>query len=68
MPFSKVTASEVESFIDNLRRSGTSNKPLSVKRIKNLLNPMAKVWESACNEYNWHLRSPFGVAAEKYKN
>ncbi|WP_243374408.1 DUF3596 domain-containing protein [Geotalea sp. SG265] len=70
MPFSRITATEVELFIDNLKRSyrnGRKTKPLSVKRVKNILAPMMKIWEAACNDHNWQLRSPFSAVSEKYK-
>lgn len=74
MPFAKVTATEVHSFIDNLircdrtkakKKSGHLCAALSVKRIKNIIGPMSKIWIDACNHYNWKLRNPFtGVAAK----
>lgn len=67
MSFSSITASVIESFIDSLKRCNGGQKALSTKRVKNIINPMTKVWEAACNEYNWSLRNPFTVASMKYK-
>lgn len=75
MTFAQITATEVETFIDNLKRCSRAKdsrkvrkaKPLSVKRIKNLIGPMSKVWEAACNDHNWMLRNPFTGISEKYK-
>uniref|UniRef100_A0A831UEV1 DUF3596 domain-containing protein n=1 Tax=Geobacter metallireducens TaxID=28232 RepID=A0A831UEV1_GEOME len=74
MTFSQITATAVETFIDNLKRcsraktpqEGTSSPPLSVKRIKSIIGPMSKVWEAACNDYNWNLRNPFSAITQKY--
>lgn len=74
MTFSQVTATAVETFIDNLKRVNRAKnpkktkgaKPLSVKRVKNIIGPMSKVWESSCNDYNWNLRDPFSAVTQKY--
>ncbi|QEM67402.1 tyrosine-type recombinase/integrase [Geobacter sp. FeAm09] len=66
MPFSKITATEIELFIDNLKRSKGSQGNLSVKRIKNLLIPMSKVWSAAVNDHNWFLHNPFEGISAKY--
>jgi integrase len=67
MTFASITASVIESFIDNLKRSNGSEKPLSTKRVKNIVGPMAKIWNAACNDHNWTLRNPFSGVPEKYK-
>jgi integrase len=78
MPFASITATAVETFIDNLKRSVRTNipgkakgarngKPLSVKRIKSIIAPMSKIWTAACNDHNWNLRDPFIGMTEKYK-
>ncbi|MBU5638850.1 DUF3596 domain-containing protein [Geomonas sp. Red69] len=78
MPFASITATVIETFIDNLKRSVRTNvpgrakgarngKPLSVKRIKSIIAPMSKVWTAACNDHNWNLRDPFSGMTEKYK-
>lgn len=78
MPFASITATVVETFIDNLKRSarttvpgrakGARNgKPLSVKRIKSIIAPMSKIWTAACNDHNWNLRDPFTGMTEKFK-
>jgi len=78
MPFASITATVVETFIDNLKRSlrtktpgkvkGARNgKPLSVKRIKSIIVPLSKIWNAACNDHNWNLRDPFTGLTEKYK-
>jgi integrase len=66
MSFAGITAKVVESFIDNLKRSNGSGKVLSIKRIKNIIGPMTKVWAAACNEHNWSLNSPFFDISSKY--
>jgi integrase len=76
MPFSRITAGEIDKFLDNLKRSdrtklqtggNNAGKPLSGKRIKNIYGPLPKVWMSACNDYNWSLRNPFLGVPEKLK-
>lgn len=76
MPFARITAGEVDKFLDNLKRcdrtklqTGGKNagEPLSGKRIKNIIGPLPKVWLAACNDYNWMLRSPFTGIPEKLK-
>ncbi|WP_026843298.1 tyrosine-type recombinase/integrase [Citrifermentans bremense] len=78
MPFASITATVVESFIDNLKRSirttipsrakGARNgTPLSVKTLKSIITPMTKIWTAGCNDHNWNLRSPFSGLTEKYK-
>lgn len=64
MPFAAITVSAVDSFIGNLKRSNGSQKPLSPKRIRNILVPMAKIWKAACNDNNWYLRSPLEGVTE----
>jgi integrase len=66
MSFASITASVIESFIDNLKRSNGSKKALSIKRIKNIVGPMSKIWNSACNDNNWTLRNPFSDISSKY--
>ncbi len=68
MPFASITASVVETFIDKLRRTNGDGKDLSVKRIKNIMGPMSKVWVAACKEYNWILPDPFLDLSTKYKD
>jgi integrase len=73
MPFARITATVVQSFIGNIdrcdrtkakKRKGKPGKPLSVKRLKNITGPMKKIWIAACNDFNWNLRDPFtGVSA-----
>ena len=80
MPFAKITASVIETFIDELKRCDRTKdrtgenanrqksvRPLSVKRIKNIVNPMAKIWDAACNDHSWYMRNPFSGVTEKYK-
>lgn len=75
MTFSMITATEVNSFIDNLARCDRTKaqgkkrqtlKPLSIKRIKNVVGPLSKIWLAACNHYNWNLRDPFTGISSKY--
>jgi integrase len=78
MPFASITATAVETFLDSIKRasrakepnkstSAKANTPLSVKRIKNIIGPMLKIWLAACNDFNWNLRDPFTGITEKYK-
>lgn len=67
MTFASITASVIESFIDNLKRNNGSRKALSTKRVKNLINPMTKIWDAACNDHNWTLRNPYSGVSSKYK-
>ena len=64
--FACITVSEMETFIDNLKRSDGSDLPLSTKRVKNIIGPMAAVWLSARNNNNWNLTSPFTGLSLKY--
>lgn len=67
MTFASITAGVVETFIDNLKRCNGTQKSLSVKRIKNIMGPMSKVWIAACKEHNWILNNPFLDMSSKYK-
>ncbi len=77
MPFAQITAGTVETFIDNLKRCNRPKrvvgrlakkaKPLSVKRVKNILAPMIRIWQAGCDEHNWTIRSPFPAATERLK-
>lgn len=67
MPFASITASVIETFVDNLKRCNGSKKTLSVKRMKNIIGPMSKIWNAACNDHNWTLHSPFSDISSKYK-
>ena len=66
MSFASITTSVIESFIDNLKRCNGTQKSLSVKRIKNIIGPMGKIWIAACSDHNWNLRNPFTDIAAKY--
>jgi len=78
MPFASITATEVDTFIDTLKRAARAKepaksggagkvKPLSVKRIKNIISPMTKIWTAACNDYSWKdLMNPFIGITEKF--
>ena len=65
MSFASITASVIESFIDNLKRCNGRQKALSIKRVKNIIGPMSKVWNAACNDHNWNLRDPFTAVSSK---
>lgn len=67
MPFSGITVSCVESFVDGLKRSDGGTEPLTVKRIKNIISPLATIWRYACNDHNWSLPDPFTRLSIKYK-
>ena len=78
MPFSQITATVVETFIDNQTRtvrakdpskavSPRNGTPLSPKTFKNAIGPMKKIWVAACNDYNWNLRDPFSGVTDKLK-
>lgn len=75
MTFAQITATEVHMFIDTMARCDRTkaqvknrqpDKPLSVKRIKNVIGPLTKIWTAACNHYNWDLRDPFTGIGAKY--
>lgn len=66
--FSAITSTVLETFIDDMKRSKGGNKQLSAKRIKNIIGPMSKVWQTACNDYNWNLRDPFSTISCKYED
>lgn len=67
MSFASISATEIGEFIDNLKRYNNSQKPLSSKRVKNIICPMTKIWDAACNDHNWTLRNPFSDISTKYK-
>jgi integrase len=66
--FASITTTTVESFIDSLDRVNNPDVALSIKRIKNIVCPLAKVWQAACDENNWTLRNPFTCLPAKYKD
>jgi integrase len=78
MPFASITATAIDAFLESIKRASRSKDPnrtnstkaktpLSVKRIKNIIGPMPKIWLAACNDFNWNLRDPFLGITEKYK-
>jgi len=67
MTFASITATVIATFIDNMKRCNGDQKTLSTKRIKSIIGPMSKVWEAACNDNNWTIRSPFSDVSSKYK-
>lgn len=74
MYFSQINESTVGEFIDSLKRinrakkatATSKGKPLSAKRVKNIIHPMSKVWRTACAERNWQLPDPFATVPTKY--
>lgn len=67
MTFANITGSVIASFIDNMKRSNGSEKPLSTKRIKSIIGPLSTIWEAACGDHNWILKNPFDGVPSKYK-
>jgi integrase len=67
MMFANITGSVISSFIDNLKRSNGSEKPLSAKRIKSIIGPLSTIWKAACNDYNWNIKNPFSDISSKFK-
>jgi integrase len=78
MPFSSITASGYEEFVNSLERCNRAKnpktikankdkpkKPLSVKRIKAINTAFTTVWLSACNKYDWILRDPLTGIGKK---
>jgi integrase len=64
--FASITSEEIKLFIDNLKRKNNRELDLSVKRIKNIVCPLATVWQAACDDYDWTLRNPFSCVPAKY--
>jgi integrase len=64
--FASITCDEIEAFIDSLKRKNNPELDLSVKRIKNIVCPLATVWQAACDDNNWTLRNPFSCVPAKY--
>jgi integrase len=67
MTFANITGTVIASFIDNMKRSNGSDKPLSTKRIKSIIGPLCAIWEAACIDHNWILKNPFSGVSAKYK-
>lgn len=67
MSFASITSATIEAFVDSLKRCNDKEKPLTTKRIRNIVCPMAIVWQAACDENNWQLRNPFSCLPAKYK-
>jgi len=61
MNFYQISSTELEKFIATLKKENGKNKgeKLSHQRVKNILIPLRKIWESAANKYRWILKSPF---------
>lgn len=62
MTFSQITYFEIVKFLEtmNRKKGPKAGKPLSTRRIKNILSPFRKIWKAACKQYNWALtNSPF---------
>jgi integrase len=59
--FYQLTSTKLQEFVSGLvwREGKNEGKQLSTSRIRNILIPLRKVWNDACDEYRWNIRSPF---------
>lgn len=67
LPFSQITGPFLREFVNSLKQKEGKNrgKSLSAHRKRNILTPLKKVWEDACDRYNWNLRNPFTAAKDE---
>lgn len=67
LPFSQITGPNLREFIGTLKQQEGKNKgrSLSAHRKRNILTPLKKIWEDACDRYNWNLRNPFTAAKDE---
>jgi integrase len=65
-PFSRITGPFLREFVKALKQKDGKNKgkDLSAHRKRNILTPLKKIWEDACDEHNWSLRDPFKAAKD----
>ena len=67
LTFYQINSNAVNQFVKGLthkqseeeKREGKPPKPFSKKRVKNILSHLTRIWEKACADNRWELRSPF---------
>ena len=67
MSFYELTGIELQKFVASLKWEEGKNKgqQLSASRIRNILIPLRAVWNDACDQYRWNMRSPFETIHKK---
>ncbi|BBA70634.1 tyrosine-type recombinase/integrase [Geobacter sulfurreducens] len=67
MTFYQLTGIELQKFVASLVWEDGKNKgqQLSASRIRNILIPLRAVWNDACDQYRWNMRSPFETIHKK---
>lgn len=67
VPFSQITGPYLREFVNSLKQKKGKNKgqSLSAHRKRNILTPLKKIWDDACDRYNWNLRNPFVAAKDE---
>lgn len=67
MTFYQLTSTELQQFVAGLVWEDGKNKGkrLSRSRISNILIPFRAIWDDACDQYRWNIRSPFETIRKK---
>ncbi len=67
MTFHQLTSVELHKFTSSLVWESGKNqgKQLSRSRISNILLPLRAIWNDACDQYRWSLRSPLETIGKK---
>lgn len=67
MTFYQLTGVELQKYVASLVWEEGKNKgqQLSASRIRNILIPLRAVWNDACDQYRWNMRSPFETIHKK---
>lgn len=67
MTFYQLTGIELQKYVASLVWEDGKNKgqQLSASRIRNILIPLRAVWNDACDQYRWNMRSPFETIHKK---
>ncbi|QEM68923.1 tyrosine-type recombinase/integrase [Geobacter sp. FeAm09] len=67
MTFYELTGIELQKYVAGLKWEEGKNKErqLSASRIRNILIPLRAVWNDACDQYRWNMRSPFETIHKK---
>ncbi|MDD2542482.1 MAG: tyrosine-type recombinase/integrase [Desulfuromonadaceae bacterium] len=67
MTFYQLTSTELQQFVAKLvwKDGKNKGKRLSRSRISNILIPLRAIWNDACDQFRWNIRSPFETIGKK---
>jgi integrase len=67
LTFFEINTDVIGKFIRSMKQKDGKNegRPLSKKRISNILLPFRAIWNDACDKYRWELPDPFKKTASQ---